>query len=192
MFAYCLNNPVNLEDITGSAARACFDDNDRLKENPWKDPISGGGAQSEVPSPSKSHKVLNNVEEHMTLHALKKQGYAFYNGVPVVKMPIDNRAFSLGFMIVVGENVNDPETLKHEWGHSLHFRHIGQTKYIKYTLIPSMIGYWSDVDWLLYYSQPWEYMAELFGKVNRPGYPYIDNAETIARIYFWATLFAPS
>ena len=55
-----------------------------------------------------------------------------------------------------------------------------------------MIGYWSGVDWLLYYSQPWEYMAELFGKVNRPGYPYIDNAETIARIYFWATLFAPS
>ena len=45
MFAYCLNNPVNLEDITGSAARICFSDNDRLDEAPWFDHSPGGGGR---------------------------------------------------------------------------------------------------------------------------------------------------
>jgi len=43
MFAYCLNNPVTFEDDTGSAAKLCFSDNDRIEEAPWIDHSPGGG-----------------------------------------------------------------------------------------------------------------------------------------------------
>ena len=43
MFAYCLNNPVILEDTTGSAARSCITAADGIDETPWRDHSPGGG-----------------------------------------------------------------------------------------------------------------------------------------------------
>ena len=43
MFAYCLNNPVVLEDISGTVARVSISANSQIDETPWRDFSLGGG-----------------------------------------------------------------------------------------------------------------------------------------------------
>ena len=43
MFAYCRNNPIVLEDATGTADRACIYAEGRIDDEPWRDHSPGGG-----------------------------------------------------------------------------------------------------------------------------------------------------
>ena len=43
MFAYCRNNPIILEDATGTADRACIYAEGRIDDEPWRDHSPGGG-----------------------------------------------------------------------------------------------------------------------------------------------------
>ena len=43
MFAYCRNNPIVLEDATGTADRACIYAEGRINDEPWRDHSPGGG-----------------------------------------------------------------------------------------------------------------------------------------------------
>ena len=43
MFAYCLNNPVVLEDTSGTVARVCISANAQVDDLPWRDFSPGGG-----------------------------------------------------------------------------------------------------------------------------------------------------
>ena len=43
MFAYCRNNPIVLEDATGTADRACICAESRIDDEPWRDHSPGGG-----------------------------------------------------------------------------------------------------------------------------------------------------
>ena len=43
MFAYCRNNPIVLEDATGTADRACIYAESRIDDEPWRDHSPGGG-----------------------------------------------------------------------------------------------------------------------------------------------------
>ena len=43
MFAYCLNNPVVLEDASGTVARVCISANGQVDDSPWRDFSPGGG-----------------------------------------------------------------------------------------------------------------------------------------------------
>ena len=43
MFAYCRNNPIVLEDATGTADRACIYAEVRIDDEPWRDHSPGGG-----------------------------------------------------------------------------------------------------------------------------------------------------
>ena len=79
---------------------------------------------------------------------------------------------------------NDENDIKHEYGHHLQFLELGKEKYTKYVAIPSLYGYWSDVDYKDYYSQPWEYGADLYGGVTRDGYTYHEDAEEKYKIYW--------
>ena len=83
-------------------------------------------------------------------------------------------------------------TLKHEYGHRLHFDEIGADTYLITTAIPSLIFAGLTNEGIFpqeyYYSLPWEYVADMYGGVNRGGYsPY---AAENAAIFWTATIIA--
>ena len=121
--------------------------------------------------------ILND-DESVVLEA---EYLAFYKGVPVVKVPsMGMNAFSFG-IVFMGNDVkyrSDAEdTVRHEYGHAVHYNQIGFKNYMVTVAIPSLIGYWSDVPTEYYYSQPWEYAADYWGGVKRTyngsAYPYL-------------------
>ena len=63
---------------------------------------------------------------------------------------------------------------------------IGPVNYVTKILIPSVNGFWNPPA-IPYYSQPWEYLADLFGGVERIGYNHTPNAHQDALDY-WAQI----
>ena len=199
MFAYCLNNPIAFSDSGGTAAKISLSAQTSIDDAPWRDASPGGGGR--LPA-NYSHSVsYGSVEDKfftVMLYkfitnadaevAVKAEHFAYYNGVPIIKIPIGKEAFSLGFIILMGPDQNNPETVKHEYGHSVHYSQLGPVKYYKYAFLPSIVGYWSGVEYDVYFSQPWEYAADFFGQVSRKNYTYTDSAETWFWIY-WLTTF---
>ena len=117
------------------------------------------------------------------------KGISSYKGVPVIVLPIDDNAFSFGF-IFVGDEVNDPSVIQHEYGHAVHLSQIGIKAYTMLAFIPSLIGFWSNVPYDDYYSQPHEYVADVFGRVNRDSgnYNYLPYTQLVSALY-WITTF---
>ena len=170
MFAHCNNNPVNYSDPAGLCALHMTNILDNRFSNITMCGCSGGSGSSYYQE-SASGGVINdtlefifNTDEHAVLDA---EHFAFYKGVPVVKLPIEDNAFSVGFAIIMGNDVQNAQTVRHEYGHSAHSAFIGMKKYMQYAFVPSLIGYWSGVKYEKYFSQPWEYTAEALGRVIR-------------------------
>jgi hypothetical protein len=128
---------------------------------------------------------LSNTDPNVVLDA---DCFAYYKGVPVVKLPIGVNAFSFG-IIFLGDRVRDINTVRHEYGHSVHLSQIGFVNYTTKVFIPSLCGFWGVVQYEDYYSQPWEYIADVLGGVERTGYQYSQNVENISFIYWIFTLF---
>lgn len=110
----------------------------------------------------------NNTDE---LKVINANYFSSYKGTIFLKVPIGRNAFSFG-IVFLGNKNRDIYTVRHEYGHYLQLEELGFNKYIKYIAIPSMYGYYSKVSYYDYYSQPWEYGAEIYGEVNRPNYKY--------------------
>ena len=113
----------------------------------------------------------NNSNE---LVVLNSNYFSSYKGSVFIKLPIGKNAFSFGF-IFLGRKNDNSLTVRHEYGHYLQLKELGLYKYIKYIAIPSLKGYWGGVGYYEYYSQPWEYGADLYGEVNRIDYPYSND-----------------
>ena len=86
--------------------------------------------------------------------------------------------FSFGAIVMGDERVQKysfEQTLEHEYGHVLQLLEYGLYGYVKFVAIPSLTGY--VVDQILtdkfgykdypYYSQPWEYEADMKVKLSR-------------------------
>jgi hypothetical protein len=127
---------------------------------------------------------LFNTDEQAVLDA---EFFAFYKGVPVIKVPNSRDAFSCG-IIFIGDDVSDINTVKHEYGHYVHLTLVGIDNYVVRVVLPSVIGYASNVPYDVYYSQPWEYIAEILGGVNRNNYNYSDFSDTKGALYMLFTL----
>ncbi len=78
------------------------------------------------------------------------------------------------------------DTLKHEYGHYLHLQQIGLKSYTACVAIPSFIGSKLDLSAESYYSQPWEYIAEVLGEPER-SFDYWPNSEIYATAYWILT-----
>ena len=137
-------------------------------------------------------KVVNDIKEDCKNYdknnqseekVLKSNYISSYKGKTVIKTPIKDNAFSFG-IIVLGTEVNSVNTVKHEYGHCLQLEKLGIFKYTEHVAIPSLNGYWSGVSYEDYYSQPWEYGADIYGEVVREGYVYDEDAEEKYTI-FW-------
>lgn len=119
--------------------------------------------------------ILNyNKDNYDELKVINANYFSSYKDVFYIKIPIGNNAFSFG-IVFMGKKNDSVYTVRHEYGHYLQLKEYGLYKYTKYIVIPSMRGYWNNVSYYDYYSQPWEYGAELYGEVNRVNYKYSDN-----------------
>jgi len=136
--------------------------------------------------------ILGNTDEQVVLDS---EFISFYKGVPVIKLPIGNNAFSFFFIFLgddVDERIDKIETVQHEYGHAVHLSLIGASTYLVHVFIPSVIGFhWGGDEYHdNYYSHVYEYTAEVLGGVNRK-YSYSHMTEEWWIFYFLYTLVAP-
>ena len=175
MFAYCNNNPVLFADTTGYALFPCtvF--------------INDGSSKAfDPPKP----------ENNEAIEALNAEGCTSYNGIPVIKLPFGgNVGFSAGAIFLgngVKADAQGVATLMHEYGHVVHLSQIGWESYVIWVLIPSVTNYHRGVPYADYYSQPWEYIADMLGGVERANgdqpYEYSSDAQQEAYEYYQFTL----
>ena len=199
MFAYCNNNPVNNNDSGGTSPISyCTGNGDR---NPLFIGYygcggggGGGGSFSCGYGSTREAKAiiqrekdyLTNTDEQVVLDA---DYIAFYKGKIIIKAPIGENAFSFG-IIVMGNKVTDVDDVRHEYGHAVHMSQIGIGPYLITSAIPSLIGFWTGIEYDYYYSQPWEYIADYLGGVTRDdgAYNYAPWADSVAKYYWLTTL----
>ena len=182
MFAYCNNNPVNLLDPTGTACCAIFGDTKLLHLNMQVYFSGGGGSNARGGVSTRGHHIttkeyLDTSDPEVVFRNLEEYGMAYYNGVPVLQMNFgDGGGLSLGIILLDDDyqyNEHGINTLNHEYGHRRHMDDIGVANYLVTTAIPSFLGATLKTLKVLdvhYYSLPWEYVADFYGGVNRPGY----------------------
>ena len=203
MFAYCGNSPIGRIDIGGcwwlsdawewvcATTESACDTVCEVSSDVRDATICVWNWSSQAATSLREY--VTNEDEQVVLDA---DYFAFYKGVPVIKLPIGTDAFSFGVIFLgdeVGSLADSVSAVRHEYGHSVHFSKIGPKKFLKYVAIPSLIGYWTDVDYYDYYSQPWEYTADMLGGVNRRDgkYPYSESIRSNWKKYYAATIILP-
>ena len=197
MFAYCNNNPLAYADPSGHALVVCMkDDHDatlRMFVGLTGGSGSGGGAAYALPTAreltNKVDERVNNKSGAVTRADLMTDGYGFYRGRLVVKLDImGDSAFSFG-VIFTGPDPSD-NLLAHEYGHTIHLSQIGVADYASKVVLPSVASFWIYQQNPYYTSQPWEYIAEYFGKTAPPSNGYLACADELAIIYWIFTVLS--
>lgn len=152
------------------------------------DPYRGGPLpDSDHTSKKPDRNVLDFVLNDDEQKVLDAKHFAMYKGVPVVKLPNSRDAFSCG-IIFIGNDVHSTATVNHEYGHYVHLMLIGVDNYVSRVALPSVIGYACNVPYNVYYSQPWEYIAEVLGGVHRNNYNYLEYSNISGALYMLFTL----
>ena len=205
MFAYCANNPVVFYDPSGRSF-CVYDGGGTKLININRDAYFGGGGGSHsalgASGRAKSLEVIqreikyyNNTSEKVVLES---DAISFYKGVPVMKVPfMGTDAFSCGVVFLgsdVSKRSDSISLVQHEYGHAVHFAQIGAPSYTAFVAVPSIIGYWSNIPTEKYYSQPWEYCADVLGGVSRTyrgvPYPYTISEWQGALYWFASWIFS--
>ena len=73
-------------------------------------------------------------------------------------------------MVFFGENQQNKNLVRHEYGHTVQLRKKGPAKYVGSVMIPSVLVYWflyapGTISEEEYYSLPWESEANRYGRV---------------------------
>jgi len=110
---------------------------------------------------------LNPFNQDATL-AAEANVLSFYKGSTVVNQSLVSTCSAFG--TIWKDGIENIETIKHEFGHSIQERILGFSFWTT-VAIPSMLyfkfGSSEDID---YYSTPWERTADWLGGVNRGNY----------------------
>ena len=190
MFAYCGNNPVNCSDPSGYYIRAGFSTNAMIEG--YATPTHPSADAKCSPTVVLLKKTINvivttinvlfNDDEQAVIDA---SSFAFYKGVPIVKIKaLDNCAFSFGMIFMCDEKTSVTH-IRHEYGHVLQLLDLGLEGYVSLVAIPSIIGFAADELGVLpegmYYNLPWEYVADMYGQAGRGHSP---AAAPIAEAYW--------
>ena len=200
MFTYCVNNPVLLCDPNGMASAACISNSFDDFSQPWKEKPGGGGSyygrsssvshKPNLPEPKKLSfwEFIFNEDEQVVLDA---ECFAFYKGVLVIKSnALGTGAASFGVIILGDGNTatnGGIETVKHEYGHFVHYSELGSADYFLTTAIWSLWGAELTNQGVYptkyYYDLPWERVADMYGGVERNYLPGTnENASTFLLI----------
>ena len=162
MFAYCMNNPVNMSDSNGDWPKWMKSISKWVDNNIVK-PIKGF-AQN-IKEDCKNYSKGNTSEEKV----LDAHYFSSYKDTPVINPPIGYNAASFGVMII-GDKVDDEKDVKHEYGHRVQLDKQGLIRYTINVAIPSVTANILDRMEKLpydYYGAPWEAEANIYGGVNR-------------------------
>ena len=200
LYTYCGNNPILYRDPSGhdpvptwaeriNAGNANADDYEKaMSVNPeaW-----AGSARSSVDSAilvavesSEINMIrydLKNFDLYNTDEAkvLKSYYVSAYKGQIVIRTN-ENRSGSLGVMFLARmQQRDDYDIVRHEYGHFIQLQQLGLLRYIGGIFIPSAIN--GDVPNDIYYNQPWEVTADLFGGAQRQ---HAEGSETIGMWYY--------
>ena len=195
MFAYCMNNPVNMTDSTGNwpqwlkdtarfigsvvaqvkAALSIASTVTKIAVASTVAVVSRQATVQDVINDAKNYNFFNTNEKKV----LDSKVFSSYKGTPVIKQNISGGSMSVCNTIFLSEIGGNVETVKHEWGHTVQQSLMGTQKYMMRIAVPSLIGAALKVD--DYYSQPWERSADFFGGAT---HSYSDNSDFWAVIYF--------
>ena len=152
----------------------------------------GGGGRSIPSSKAASEKVIENEIAFFTNTSeevvLEAEYFAFYKGALVVYHSSEYlTSWAWGGVIFLNRDSKNQTTLAHEYGHILREREYGTVKYTFSVFLPStsynIASRFNSTLRDNYYNMPWEYDAEVNGKVNR-AYKYADWAPILWEIYF--------
>ncbi|MBQ2809517.1 MAG: hypothetical protein IJF11_01345 [Clostridia bacterium] len=197
LYVYCFDNPIMYSDSCGSwptkeefqawwkESKSDVVDNFEKAGEFFKKIIEGIVVFGYNMDQDSRNFDINN----KSYEVVKEAHYiSSYDGTLVIKLPIGGNAFSYG--AIFAGDISEID-LKHEYGHYKQFKEIGLKKYTLYVALPSLYGYWSGVDYDDYYSQPWEYGADLYGEItelrkdkNLEAYPYRVNSRQIYESYW--------
>ena len=163
LFAYCMNNPVNLSDEAGdwpswNDIKSVFKKATDWVDNNIIQPVAG--FFEDVVDDFNNYDS-NNLSEDIVFSS---NYFSNYKGAVVVKTPFD-ASFSFGF-IGLSKMQQNSNTLKHEYGHTVQLENMGMGNYIANVAVPSItINILSRQGKLPYdyYSYPWEAEANKLG-----------------------------
>ncbi len=164
MFAYCLNNPVILDDLSGRLATLSGIANpnvmaaDSTTSPYWTPPTWRPDGTGKGKNWNLFNSDVDTVLESNTL--------SFYKGQLVIREDwefTNNRSGSFGVMFL-NSNETSSDTVNHEWGHFAQLKLMGVPNYALSVTIPSICSDPYDPN---YYSNPWERTADLLGGVVR-------------------------
>jgi len=158
MFACCGNNPVVYRDLRGTFSEYI--------------PDSPAGALGQLlgewlgdwlgllTEDARNYDEDNTDEQEV----FNSNVFSSYRGVLVIKTDFE-ASFSFGF-IGLSKSQQTPDTLKHEYGHTVQLEQLGFSDYVSDVTIPSILTNILDRQGTLtydYYSYPWEAEANELG-----------------------------
>ena len=183
MFAYCLNNPVNMYDASGNLPEWIRDKLRWIEDNvisPIEDFVAD--VAEDIYNYDESNSDTNKV--------YKSHYFSSYNGTLVLRHSNSFLTSWAAFGVIVLNHSNDQSssrdmTLKHEYGHILQEKELGSFKYGLQVFIPSatynLLARNNKLLHTYYYSMPWECDADIRGGVVRKRAYW---AEAVSVMYF--------
>lgn len=121
--------------------------------------------------------------------ALDSQVLSFYKGRLVIRHSFIDAYFAIGGTIFLySHTYYDTNDLNHEYGHTIQENLLGPL-YITSIDIPSVLYYTFGSG--MYYSQPWEHSADMFGGANRGNYESRSLGWSVAYLLFGPGVLIP-
>ena len=188
LFAYCSNNPIMFTDASGNRVNMALFNKSKIRKSaksavplqtsPQLPPLQQFGA--ELYQDVVNFNINNNSEEKV----IESNWVSAYKGKVVIRHPIKGlSSMSLG-VIFLNKNETEYNTVRHEYGHCVQLDEVGMLKYLVFVAGPSVKGYWSGLSDSAYYSQPWEYGADMYGGVDR-GEDYYEDYSFVNHLMYW-------
>ena len=161
LFAYCMNNPVNMNDTDGNWPKWIKAVDNWINDKIIKPVVN----------------TYNNIKEDINNYnkynedpevVFSSNYFSSYKGTFVLKTSFD-ASFFYGF-IGLSKTQQTETNLNHEYGHAVQADNVGMFKYTFNVAIPSLTANVLDRYEKLpydYYGSPWELEADMLGGVNR-------------------------
>ena len=161
LFAYCLNDPVNMIDSTGRWPKWLNDAANWINDHIVQPVIEFA---EDIVEDFNNYDANNQSEDVV----FSSNYFSNYKGAFVIKTSFSS-SFSFGF-IGLSQSQQNSNTLNHEYGHTVQMDNKGIFKYTLDVAVPSVtINILDRMDKLKYdyYGAPWEAEADMLGGVKR-------------------------
>ncbi len=190
LFAYCFNNPVNMDDQSGNWPKWVQKIGNTIKSTVSNVINKVKSVVSKVKEDVENFDIKNTSEKKV----LDSNYVSAYKGKLTIRTN-GNRSGSYGALFITKETNNraNPEDIvRHEYGHTKQLEQLGIVNYTLCIGAPSLFEWGSDSE---YYRRPWEITADIYGGVQSRSYPgyeaagfeYLENSRKWGA-FVWLTI----